>query len=155
MILVIVLVGGISGLVITAFAGRSVGAERRRAAGELVAALATARVDAMRTGRPVLVEARCRDDRLRLSIGEREMNWPARGLALADSFGRPLEPARVRFLPSGRCDAQAWVLLVRDAARADSAGRMARVEFDPVSGAASLRREGDPPRVGVVEEIIR
>lgn len=155
LILVVVLIGGISALVVSALVGRSAGAERRRAAGNLVAALATSRVDAMRTGAAVTVEARCAEGKLTFAVGDRVTEWPARGLEIADVAGAPLRPARVRFQPSGRCDAQTWLLVVENAAQPAVAGRMWRVEFDPVSGAASLRREGDPPRVGVVEEIVR
>jgi hypothetical protein len=67
-----------------------------------------------------------------------------------------LDPARVRFQPSGRADIVGWGVFVKDEASASSTGgRMWRIEFDPVSGAAMLRREGEASRAGLVEEVIR
>jgi hypothetical protein len=155
-ILVVALVGGIAVLVLSGVVGRSVGAERRRAVGGLIAELTTARVEAMRSGAAVDAEARCAEGTLRYEAGDRRAEWRAPGVLLADGSGRVLDPARVRFQPSGRADVLGWGVFVKDEASASSAaGRMWRIEFDPVSGAAMLRREGEASRAGLVEEVIR
>lgn len=155
-ILVVALVGGIAVLVLSGVVGRSVGAERRRAVGGLVAELTTARVEAMRSGAAVAAEARCAGGRLLFAAGDRRAEWRAPGVLLTDDSGRVLDPARVRFQPSGRADARGWGVMVREEASATgAAGRMCRIEFDPVSGAAMVRREGEGSRAGLVEEVVR
>lgn len=155
-ILVVALIGGIAVLVLSGVVGRSEGSERRRAVGGLIAELATARVEAMRSGEAVSAEARCVKGRLLFTAGGRRAEWRAPGLLLADESGKVLELARVRFQPSGRVDVRGWGVMVKDEASATSAaGRMWRIEFDPISGAAMLRREGEASRSGQVEEVIR
>ncbi len=153
-ILVVVLVGGIAGVIAVGLAGRSVGAERRRAVGGLVAELATARVEAMRTGRPVEAEAWVREGRLEFESGDRRTGWPVRRLGFVDERGRILERVGVRYQASGRADVRRWGLVDPGESARAAAGRIGWIEFDAVSGAAFLRREGELP-ANAVQEIAR
>lgn len=155
LIIVVVLIGGIAAVVAGSLVGRSLGAERRRAVGELVAGLATARVEAIRSGRAVSAEAEFDGVQLKLDVEGRSTHWPARGLRLMDDSGRRLERSRVRFQASGRADAREWIIAAEPASIGGSPGRIWRIEFDPVSGAAMLRNQDEPSRAGVVEEVVR
>jgi type II secretory pathway pseudopilin PulG len=156
LIVVLALVGGLAVLVAGAALGRSAGAERRRALGGVVAELATARIEAMRRGAAAVAEVRCGEGAVWFEAGSRRAEWPAKGLTLSDEAGRVLLPARVRFEASGRCDARRWdVHRVAPESGGGSGGRIAWIEFDPISGAVRLGGlQGEKgPRAGVTEVV--
>lgn len=140
-VLVLVLIGLIAAAGGVGLVSGTERVRRNRATAGVIEELAIARVEAMRSGRPVVVEARvdAREERLVVVRAGRERSWPAAGLRPVLEPGRAGAGLSVRFAPTGRADVGEW-RFAPAGVPAGGAGRIVVIEFDAVSGSPVLVR---------------
>jgi prepilin-type N-terminal cleavage/methylation domain-containing protein len=152
MLIVLALLAVLSGMVAAGVGAMSRTTDTRAALTAVLDALTLARIDAMRAAKSRVVTLALADDRLRISTEPGKVrSLRAGGVVPVDESGAE-SVLRARFDGSGRADAEPWRLAlgapgskgpVRDGVR------IWRIEFDPISGAASLI---DPAAVNASKE---
>ncbi len=148
------LIGLLVGIVTVALGRFSRAAENRAALIGVVNALTAARVEAMRTSRPVRVTVEIAEGVVRVDEGvaDRESRYRTGLVQFRDEQGNAAPSAVAEFDTLGRTRERLWLVEEGSGRSASPAGqvlpgeavRIWRIEFDPVSGAPVLRTPGDP-----------
>lgn len=160
LLVVVLLIGLVAALVAVGAARAGAGSRRLEAMNSLIAELASARVNAMKASQPRSVRVVQKIDELRVERPEASARVFARpGLVVLDERRRPAANLEAKFGRDGRTVRRCWLFLPTDgsstgpapapperpASRVASAEVSAgtilwRIDFDPISGAPSLRR---------------
>lgn len=153
LLITLALAGLLVGVVTVGLGRMTRASENRAALIGIVNALTVARVEAMRTSRPVRVAVEVSDGRVlvREGIGDRVSRYPVSGIQLRDGDGRPATSAAAEYDTLGRTRERVWRFEEAPhspgtgPAQVGAAGavRIWRIEFDPVSGAPVLRSPGE------------
>lgn len=149
LLVVIAIVAVIAGTLAVSVARSTPERVMTRALDEVTTELSIARVEAMQRGRPESVELWATEKELGLARGERERLWavakavivPSRSvttrLQRVEPDGGRFGGVRADFDTMGRTHARRWEVWYDG-----TPGRIWAIEFDPVSGAPSMRRPG-------------
>lgn len=158
LIVTLALVGLLTGIVSVGLGRFGASAERSAAMRGVVGALAAARIEAMRTRSAHTVRVRVSVEGVAAETSGARAGrraWVARGLRMVNETGRERSEVSAAFDSAGRTRERLWLVREResgdsrDAAGGDGgggggvAGRIWRIEFDPVSGAPNLRAPGE------------
>lgn len=145
LLVVLAIVGAMAGLAGVGLA-RSISHEGNLQHARAVAAsLASARVAALRTGRPVQAELISGADQLLLVVTPgSSRRWAPPPFTLADEQGRPVERLVIAFAASGRTPSSAVGLVAPGQGSATSGATIMWINFDPISGAPALGARKDP-----------
>lgn len=146
MLVVLALVGALAAAILPALGGWAGGGMAREALGDLRTILLTERIEAMKSGARRAVELVARDGRLVLVTPDREVDLGPRGPRLRWADGSFAAGARAEFDGSGRTAAREWRF-----GPAVGTDTLWVIHFDPVSGAAELRRWGETAPAGTKE----
>lgn len=148
------LIGLLVGIVTVALGRLSRASENRAALSGVVNALTTARVEAMRTSRPVRVTVEIAEGVVRVAEGvaDRESRYRTGLVQFRDEQGGAATTAVAEFDTLGRTRERLWRIEEGSSRSVGPAGQVSpseavriwRIEFDPVSGAPVLRSPGEP-----------
>lgn len=142
LVLVLAILALAAGMIVPAMGGWSRAGKLREAVGGIRTMLLVERVEAMRRGERRRLEVTAGESGLAAtSGGELRSSWDAGGIGLRDSAGRVVERLAAEFDASGRTVERRWEFRA-EGPRGGGAGTMWAIVFDPVTGAAELRRGG-------------
>lgn len=154
LLITLALIGLVVGVVTVAIGRLSRASENRAALIGVVNALTVARVEAMRTSRPVRVSVEINDGVVRVDGGlaDQDFRYRTGPLQLLDAHGQGVASAEAEFDSLGRTRERLWRIGEGEASSGDLAAQLGgsgkvriwRIEFDPVSGAPVLRSPGEP-----------
>lgn len=135
LVVVLALLALVVGLVLPSLGSWSRAGRARDAVFGVQAVLLTERAEAMRRAERRSVELLVDERGLSVKAGEDQRAWDAPGLRVRDAKGAIVTRASAEFDGSGRTGARRWTI-----EPSDGGGTLWAIEFDPVSGAAELRR---------------